>query len=244
MLVIPAIDLKGGRCVRLFQGDMRRETVYADDPTEVARRWQAEGARRLHLVDLDGAVSGASVNATAIVAVCRAVDIPVEVGGGIRSLGAVEEVLRLGATWAILGTVALRQPEILEEACRRFPGRVLVGIDARAGRVAVSGWTETTEVEAAALARRCAEAGAREIIFTDIERDGTQAGVNAEAAAALARAARLPVIASGGVASLGDIRRLKAVERDGVKGVIIGRSLYTGALTLGEAIREAEGAQA
>lgn len=241
MLVIPAIDLKGGKCVRLYQGKMDKTTVYADDPAAMARRWQEEGAERLHVVDLDGAVLGTNVNAGAIIAICQTVTIPIEVGGGIRSLRAIEQVLDLGVRWVILGTVACREPQVVAEACRNFPGRVLVGIDAREGKVAVAGWTETTEMEASTLAGRCAELGVKEIIYTDISRDGTQVGVNLTATAALARTISIPVIASGGVAGLEDIRRLKRVEQEGVKGVIIGRALYTGAIRLKEAIKEAQG---
>jgi phosphoribosylformimino-5-aminoimidazole carboxamide ribotide isomerase len=241
MLIIPAIDLKDGKCVRLYQGEMDKTTVYADDPVEVARRWQEEGAKRLHVVDLDGAVLGASVNAAAIAAICQTVTIPIEVGGGIRSLQAIEQVLDLGVKWVILGTVACREPQVVAEACRNFPGRILVGIDAREGKVAVAGWTETTEMTALTLADRCADLGVKEIIYTDISRDGTQAGVNVTATAALARAISIPVIASGGVAGLADIRRLRRAEQDGIKGVIIGRALYTGAIKLKEAIKEAQG---
>jgi phosphoribosylformimino-5-aminoimidazole carboxamide ribotide isomerase len=241
MLVIPAIDLKGGKCVRLYQGEMDKAAVYADNPVEVAHRWQEEGAERLHVVDLDGAVLGASVNVEAIATICQTVTIPIEVGGGIRSLRAIERVLELGVRWVILGTVACREPQMVAEACRSFPGQILVSIDAREGKVAVTGWTETTEMEAATLAGRCAELGVKEIIYTDISRDGTQVGVNLAATAALARAISIPVIASGGVAGLEDIRRLRSVEQDGVKGVIIGRALYTGAIKLKEAIKEAQG---
>jgi phosphoribosylformimino-5-aminoimidazole carboxamide ribotide isomerase len=240
MLIIPAIDLKGGKCVRLYQGKMDKATVYADNPAEMARRWQEAGAERLHIVDLDGAVSGVRVNAEALAAICQAVTMPIEVGGGIRNLQAIEQVLDLGVKWVILGTVACREPQVVAEACENFPGRILVGIDAREGKVAVSGWTETTEMTALTLAGRCADLGVKEIIYTDISRDGTQAGVNAAATAALARAISIPVIASGGVASLEDIRRLRGVEQDGVTGVIIGRALYTGAIKLEEAIKEAQ----
>ncbi len=240
MLIIPAIDLKGGKCVRLYQGEIDKATVYADDPAEMARRWQEEGAKRLHVVDLDGAVSGARVNAEAIAAICQAVTIPVEVGGGIRNLQAIEQVLDLGVQWVILGTVACRKPQVVAEACQNFPGQILVGIDAREGKVAVAGWTETTEMEALTLAGRCAGLGIKEIIYTDISRDGTQVGVNVTATAALAQATSIPVIASGGVAGLEDIRRLRGAEQDGIKGVIIGRALYTGAISLREAIKEAQ----
>ena len=237
MLIIPAIDLKAGQCVRLYQGDMDRATVYSDDPVETAQRWQREGSPRLHVVDLDAAVSGTTVNTSAIERICQALSIPVQVGGGIRSLATLERLLSLGVSRAILGTVAHRQPTLVAEACARFPGRITVGIDARAGRVAVQGWTETTDLEATDLALRCQDQGVSEIVYTDISRDGTQQGVNHEATGALAEAVSVPVIASGGVASTADIQRLLPFESSGVMGVIIGRALYTGGVQLGEAIR-------
>jgi len=237
MLVIPAIDLKEGRCVRLYQGDMNQATVYADDPVATALRWQSEGAERLHVVDLDGAVSGAGVNTAAIEHICQALTIPVQVGGGIRDVAAIERLLSRGVSRVILGTVAYRQPEIVATACQRFPGRITVGIDARAGKVAVQGWTEATELEAVELARRCASTGVSEIVYTDIARDGTSQGVNLDATLALARSVTLPIIASGGVASIQDIKRLLPLETEGITGVIVGRALYTGAVKLAEAIR-------
>jgi phosphoribosylformimino-5-aminoimidazole carboxamide ribotide isomerase len=241
MLVIPAIDLKGGRCVRLYQGDMNQATVYSDDPVATALRWQSEGAERLHVVDLDGAVSGAGVNTAVIEHICQALTIPVQVGGGIREVAAIERLLAMGVSRVILGTVAYRQPEVVATACRRFPGRITVGIDARAGKVAVQGWTEATELEAVELAKRCARMGVSEIIYTDIARDGTAQGVNLDATLALARAVALPIIASGGVASVHDIERLVPLEPDGVVGVIVGRALYTGTVKLAEALAIAKG---
>jgi phosphoribosylformimino-5-aminoimidazole carboxamide ribotide isomerase len=242
MLVIPAIDLKGGRCVRLYQGDMDRATVYSDDPVATALRWQSEGAERLHVVDLDGAVSGTGVNTAAIEHICAALTIPVQVGGGIRTVAAAEHLFASGVSRVILGTVAYRQPEIVAEACRRFPGSITVGIDARAGKVAVQGWTEATTLEAVTLAKQCAEMGVSEIVYTDIARDGTELGVNVDATLALARAVALPIIASGGVASLRDIERLAPFQKEGISGVIVGRALYTGAVNLAEAIAQAKGA--
>lgn len=237
MLVIPAIDLKEGRCVRLYQGDMNQATVYSDDPIATALRWQGEGAERLHVVDLDGAVSGAGVNTKAIEHICQALTIPVQVGGGIRDVAAIERLLASGVSRVILGTVAYRQPEVVAVACQRFPGRITVGIDARAGKVAVQGWTEATELEAVELARRCTSMGVSEIVYTDIARDGTSQGVNLDATLALARSVTLPIIASGGVASIQDIERLLPLETEGIAGVIVGRALYTGAVKLAEAIR-------
>jgi phosphoribosylformimino-5-aminoimidazole carboxamide ribotide isomerase len=241
MLVIPAIDLKAGQCVRLYQGDMGQATVYSDDPVATALSWQSDGAERLHVVDLDGAVSGAGVNTSVIERICAAVQIPVQVGGGIRTLQAIEHLVALGVSRVILGTIAYRQPDIVATAYQHFPGRITVGIDARAGKVAVQGWTEATELDAIDLATRCADMGASEIVYTDIARDGTGQGVNLDATVALARAVALPIIASGGVASLRDIARLRPLERDGILGVIVGRALYTGAVKLAEAITLARG---
>ena len=237
MDIIPAIDLKAGQCVRLYQGDMAQATIYSDDPAATARRWQDAGAEWLHVVDLDGAVSGAGVNTDAIARICRTVDIPVQLGGGLRSLEAIERVFSLGVRRAILGTVAYRQPDIVAEACQRFPRRITVGIDARDGKVAVQGWTQATELEATQLAKQCQDMGVGEIVYTDIARDGTGQGVNIEATRTLARALGIPVIASGGVASLRDIERLLLCEADGIRGLIIGRALYTGAIDLAEAIQ-------
>ncbi len=236
MLVIPAIDLKGSRCVRLYQGDMDRATVYSDDPVATALRWQSEGAERLHVVDLDGAVSGAGVNTAAIEQICAALTIPVQVGGGIRTVATAAQLFTCGVSRIILGTVAYRQPEVVAETCQRFPGRITVGIDARAGKVAVQGWTEATELDAVTLAQQCAEMGVSEIVYTDIARDGTEQGVNVDATLALAHTVALPIIASGGVASLRDIERLALLSQEGITGVIVGRALYTGAVNLAEAI--------
>ncbi|HXG22517.1 MAG TPA: 1-(5-phosphoribosyl)-5-[(5-phosphoribosylamino)methylideneamino]imidazole-4-carboxamide isomerase [Methylomirabilota bacterium] len=236
MLVIPAIDLKGGRCVRLYQGDLAQATVYSDDPVATALRWQSEGAERLHVVDLDGAVSGAGVNTTVIEQICQALTIPVQVGGGVRTVEAADHLFSRGVSRIILGTVAYRQPEVVATTCQRFPGRIIVGIDARAGKVAVQGWTEATELDAVTLAKRCADMGVSEIVYTDIARDGTEQGVNIDATLALARVVALPIIASGGVASLRDIERLAPLAKEGVAGVIVGRALYTGAVKLSKAI--------
>lgn len=235
MLIIPAIDLRGGRCVRLVQGRADAETVYSDDPVAVARAFAEAGARRLHVVDLDGAFEGLPRNLDVVTAIVQAVDIPVELGGGIRDMAAVDEVLRRGVQWVILGTAAVEQPELVDEACRRHPGRILVGIDARNGQVAVRGWVEGTAVDAVALARDMGRRGVEEIIFTDIARDGTLQGPNLEALARVA-AAGPRVIASGGVSSLDDVRALTALEAQGVVGVIIGKALYTGAVDLKEAL--------
>ncbi len=237
MIIFPAIDLRQGRVVRLRQGRADAETVFADDPLQVAGQWEQQGAAWLHVVNLDGAFGQQSPNLAVVRDIVAAVGIPVQFGGGLRDLAAVAEALRLGVARVILGTVAVRQPEVVAEAVRRFGAeRIVVGIDARDGRVAVHGWTEVSAVEAAELGRRMAGMGVRRAVYTDVSRDGMLTGVNVEATAALARATGLRVIASGGVASLDDIRRLKAVEPDGVEGVIIGQALYAGAVGLGEAI--------
>ena len=244
MLVIPAIDLKGGKCVRLLRGDLQAETVYGDDPVAMGRRWVDAGARYLHVVDLDGAVAGTPVNGEAIAALCAALPIPVEVGGGVRTHERAGAILAMGADRVIFGTAALEQPEVVAEACRRFPGRIAVGIDARGGRVAARGWRTTSAITAVELARRLAGVGIACIIYTDIERDGTQEGVNVAATRAVAEAVDVPVIASGGVGSLADIAALLPSAAVGVSGVIVGRALYTGAVQLDEAIRLAAGAAA
>jgi phosphoribosylformimino-5-aminoimidazole carboxamide ribotide isomerase len=237
MLIIPAVDLRAGRCVRLLQGRAEAETVFSDDPVAMARRWQSEGAPRLHVVDLDGAFGGGSAQTTIIRDIAGAVSIPVEVGGGLRSPEHIETVLEAGARWAIVGTRAALDPVFLGEVCRRFADRIIVGVDASDGRVAVDGWTRVLDLEAVALARAAAAAGACTIIYTDIARDGTQSGPNVWSTEAVARAAGIPVFASGGVGSLEDIRQLAGIP--GVDGVVVGRALYTGALTLSDALAEA-----
>ena len=236
MIVYPAIDLRGGRCVRLTQGDFAQETVYGDDPVTVARRWEVLGARWLHVVDLDGARAGRPAQATLVAAICAAVRIPVQVGGGLRDSAAVEEVLEAGAARAILGTVAVRDPARCAMLCRAFPGRVAVGIDARDGQVRVAGWLEAERVDAATLARAAAERGAACIIYTDIGRDGTEQGPDLEGTRAVARASGISVIASGGVGVLEHIRAVAGLQADGVSGVIVGRALYTGAVDLRDAL--------
>ncbi len=236
MIVIPAIDIKGGRCVRLEQGRMDRETVFSDDPAAMARQWASQGASLIHVVDLDGAVSKKPRNQTAIAAIAAAVDVPLQLGGGIRGLDTIEMYLALGVQRIVIGTEAIRNPDLLEEAGRRFPGRMVVAIDARNGQVAIEGWTETTATTAIDLARRFEDCGLAAINFTDIHRDGMQTGPNIAATGQLARAVSIPVVASGGVSTLDDIRRLKPLEADGVTGVITGKALYSGSLDLRAAI--------
>jgi phosphoribosylformimino-5-aminoimidazole carboxamide ribotide isomerase len=244
MLVIPAIDLKGGRCVRLVQGDMQRETVFAEDPVAVARDFERAGAEWIHVVDLDGAISGRPVNEEAIARVCRGVGAMIEVGGGIRDLATLERVLGAGAGRVVLGTAALEDPEFFATACRRHPGRILAGIDARKGKVSVAGWTKDSTTDAAGLAVEVQRAGAAAIVFTDIARDGTGDGVNAAAVDALAAEVDVSVIASGGVASLDDIRKLRALGRRNLDAVIVGRAIYVGAVDLATALRVGHGTEA
>lgn len=237
MDVIPAIDLLEGRCVRLYQGDYEQSQVFDENPVAVAQQWESQGAARLHLVDLDGAKVGHPVNWAAIEAIVQAVSIPVEVGGGLRDYPSVANLLALGVRWAILGTVAVEQPELVQQLCSEFPGQIIVGIDARNGKVATRGWLETSEVDAIELAQRMTEMGVAAIIYTDIHRDGTLQGPNQQALRELASAISTPVIASGGVSSLTDVLGLLALEPVGVSGVIIGRALYTGDVLLKEAVR-------
>ena len=237
MILFPAIDLKGGQCVRLKLGDMAEATVFNDDPAAQARAFEAQGFRWLHLVDLDGAFAGRPVNAAAIEAILAAVTIPVQLGGGIRDLAMIETWLARGIRRVILGTVALRDPDLVKDACRRHPGRIAVGIDAKGGKVAVEGWAETSELTSIDLARRFADAGVAAIIFTDVDRDGVLKGLNIEATLALAGAVNIPVIASGGLASLADIRRLLEPDCTMLEGAISGRALYDGRLNAAEALK-------
>ena len=237
MLIIPAIDIKDGRCVRLYQGEMDKDTIYYESPVEAAKHWAEQGAELLHVVDLNGAVEGRPVHKQEVTAICLGFGVPVELGGGLRSLEAVEESFALGVDRVVLGTAAYENPDFLRAVCNKYPGKIIVGIDAREGRVAIKGWKKDTSMDAAELAERCEKEGASRIIYTDISRDGTRLGINTEETLRVARAVRVPIIASGGVASLDDIRRLKALEKDGVEGVIVGRALYSGAFTLWEAIR-------
>jgi phosphoribosylformimino-5-aminoimidazole carboxamide ribotide isomerase len=228
VILFPAIDWKGGQCVRLLKGDMRAATVFNDDPAAQARLFEVQGFRWLHVVDLDGAIAGKASNAPAVESILRAVAIPVQLGGGIRDAGSIERWLERGVRRVILGTAALANPALVREACHAYPGSIAVGIDARGGKVAVEGWAKTSEVPALELALRVEDAGVTTIIYTDIDRDGALTGVNVEATAALATRLETPVIASGGVASLNDIRALQRHESDGIEGVICGRALYDG----------------
>lgn len=241
MIVFPAIDIRGGKCVRLTEGRFDAETVFADDPVDMARRWALEGAEYLHVVDLDGARAGAPVNLEIVKRIVAATGLPVQLGGGIRSLESIAAILAAGVARVILGSVAVREPLLVRAACLGYGKRIVVGIDARDGVVAVEGWGVSGGVGAEELAARMAEAGVARIIYTDISRDGTLGGVNVAATRALAKAAGVPVIASGGVASLADIAAVRAAEADGVEGVIVGKALYTGAVNLAEALKAARG---
>jgi phosphoribosylformimino-5-aminoimidazole carboxamide ribotide isomerase len=242
MILFPAIDLKGGACVRLLHGEMSAATVFNDDPAAQARNFAAAGFEWLHVVDLDGAFAGRPVNGAAVAAIVAAISLPVQLGGGIRDAAQIAWWLEHGIRRVVLGTVALREPSLVKAACRAHPGRIVVGIDARRGRVAVEGWATTSEMTARELALRFEDAGAAAIVYTDIDRDGGLTGVNVEATATLAAALTTPVIASGGVASLDDLVRLKAHEADGIAGVICGRALYDGRIDPAEALAVLRGA--
>ena len=237
MEVIPAIDLKGGRCVRLLQGDFDKETVFSTDPGAVARGWEQAGALRIHVVDLEGAASGRPENAEAVARILESVDIPVQLGGGIRNMETLEGWLDKGVQRVVLGTAAVEDPDFLQEALRRFGESVVVGIDARDGRVAASGWKRTTEVDAIELIERMKGFGARRIIYTDISRDGMLSGPNLESVRQVVSSTKVPVIASGGVST---IEHLKSLRELGVEGAIVGRALYTGDVNLREAIQTVE----
>ena len=241
MILYPAIDLKGGECVRLLRGEMDAATVYNPDPASQAKAFQDAGCAWIHVVDLDGAFAGEAVNGAAVRSILSAVDVPVQLGGGIRSRQHIDTWLEAGISRVILGTVALRDPELVIAACRAHPGKIAVGIDARGGKVAVEGWAETSEITATDLALKFEDAGVAAIIFTDIDRDGALQGPNLEATGALARALSTPVIASGGVSSLEDLRAIAKLDRDGVAGAIVGRALYDGRVDVTGAVRALAG---
>ncbi|MGH7323040.1 MAG: 1-(5-phosphoribosyl)-5-[(5-phosphoribosylamino)methylideneamino]imidazole-4-carboxamide isomerase [Candidatus Rokuibacteriota bacterium] len=234
MIVIPAIDVRRGRCVRLRQGRAEAETVFAEDPAAMAKRWVDLGAERLHVVDLDGALGGPRQTALLRRIIEAAAPVPVQLGGGLRDEGAVDEMLEAGARWVVVGTRAALDPTFLTAVCRRHPARVIVAVDGRGPRVAVKGWTEVADVTVADLGRQAQGAGAAALLYTDVSRDGTERGPNVEDTEALARTMSMPILASGGVASIEDLRRLATIR--GVAGVVVGRALYTGAIDLGQAV--------
>ncbi|MFP4058397.1 MAG: 1-(5-phosphoribosyl)-5-[(5-phosphoribosylamino)methylideneamino]imidazole-4-carboxamide isomerase [Candidatus Brocadiia bacterium] len=235
-MVIPAVDIRGGRCVRLLQGRLDAETVYFDDPVDAAHRWADQGAELVHVVDLDGAVEGRPANFDAVARIAEEVDVPIEVGGGVRTDEAVARYLELGVERLVLGTRALREPQWLASLCERYPGRIVAGVDARDGRVTVEGWARTSGVDALDFARRLDALGLRALVYTDVATDGTLSGPNLGALGRLVEAVSTPVVASGGIASLDDVERVAAL---GVEGMIIGQALFTGALSLPEAMARA-----
>ncbi|OED43289.1 1-(5-phosphoribosyl)-5-[(5-phosphoribosylamino)methylideneamino]imidazole-4-carboxamide isomerase [Endozoicomonas sp. (ex Bugula neritina AB1)] len=236
MIVIPAIDLKDGACVRLRQGEMGDATVFGDDPVAMAGRWVEAGCRRLHLVDLNGAFEGKPINAKAVHGIASEYPhVPIQIGGGVRDLKIIEAYLDAGVSWVIIGTKAVTEPDFVKEACREFGGHIIVGIDARNGMVATDGWANVTDVEAGDLARQFEQNGVSSIVYTDIARDGMMQGVNVESTMQLASGISIPVIASGGITNMDDIRALKAVAHEGIEGAITGRAIYEGSLDLAEA---------
>lgn len=237
MIIFPAIDLRNGKCVRLVQGELDKETVFSDNPVEMAKSWEAQGATFLHLVDLDGAFAGKPQNLEIIKEIVTAISIPVQLGGGIRSLDTIEEVLNAGVNRVILGTVAIKNPTMVQQACAKYPGRIVVGIDSKQGKVAVEGWGETSTETTVELANKMKDMGIQRIIFTDISKDGMLEGPNLASTKELALQTGLKIIASGGVSSIEDIKALKELEIAGVEGVIVGKALYTEAIKLTEAIK-------
>ncbi len=240
MLIIPAIDIKDGKCVRLEQGDMNSATIFSDKAGETASKWKGLGAQRLHVVDLNGAIEKSPQNLPSIQRIIQSIHIPVQVGGGIRDLKTIQQYFDIGMAKVVIGTEAIRNPELVRQACKDHPGGIVVGIDARKGRVAIEGWTQTTDILAIDLARQFEDYGVAAINFTDIHRDGMQTGPNIEETRQLAEAVRIPIVASGGVSTLEDIRNLLPLSKSGVIGVITGKALYSGTLNLKEAIELAK----
>ena len=238
MLIIPAIDLKDGACVRLRQGLMDDSTVYGDNPVEMARRWVEAGTRRLHLVDLNGAFDGKPINGDAVTSIAKAYpDLPIQIGGGIRNLETIEHYINAGVNYLIVGTRAVKDPGFVSEACKAFPGHIIVGLDAKDGLVATDGWAQVSDIKATELAKRFEQDGVESIVYTDISRDGMMQGVNVEQTVAMARASSIPVIASGGITNMSDVEALALVEGEGILGAITGRAIYEGTLDVAEAQR-------
>ena len=238
MLIIPAIDLKDGACVRLRQGLMDDSTVYGDNPVEMARRWVEAGTRRLHLVDLNGAFDGKPINGDAVTSIAKAYpDLPIQIGGGIRNLETIEHYINAGVNCLIIGTKAVKDPGFVSEACKAFPGHIIVGLDAKDGLVATDGWAQVSDIKATELAKRFEQDGVESIVYTDISRDGMMQGVNVEQTVAMARASSIPVIASGGITNMSDVEALALVEGEGILGAITGRAIYEGTLDVSEAQR-------
>jgi phosphoribosylformimino-5-aminoimidazole carboxamide ribotide isomerase len=237
MILYPAIDLKDGKCVRLFQGDMQKATVFSFDPADQAARFEREGFAWLHIVDLNGAFKGKPVNASAVEAILAQVKIPVQLGGGIRDMAMIEHWLKAGVSRVILGTAALRNPDFVKDACRKFPGKIVVGIDAKGGKVAVEGWAEVSDMQASDLAKKFEDAGVSAIIYTDIARDGAMQGPNVQETVHLAEQISTPVIASGGISSVDDIKRYKEFESKGIAGCVLGRAIYDGKIKAVEALK-------
>ena len=240
MFIIPAVDIKNGQCVRLAQGDFDRVTVYAENPTDMAQLWAQKGAKRIHVVDLDGSVAGLPKNAPVILNIAKSISVPIEVGGGIRNMETISYYLENGISSVILGTAAIQDEEFVKTAAEIYPGKIILGIDALGGQVAVRGWTQKTSQNAVELARCYEKCGIQAIVYTDIQRDGMETGVNVEATSALATAVAIPVIASGGVATLADIDALLSIKDCKFYGVIVGRALYTGAIALEDAIAKTQ----
>ncbi|KPJ55779.1 MAG: 1-(5-phosphoribosyl)-5-[(5-phosphoribosylamino)methylideneamino] imidazole-4-carboxamide isomerase [Deltaproteobacteria bacterium DG_8] len=236
MQIIPAIDLKGGYCVRLEQGEMSRETIFSPHPAEVARHWESLGSKMLHIVDLEGAFTGKPQNQDAIYQILRSVAIPLQLGGGIRNLNTIEHYLSLGVKQVVLGTIAYQQPSLLKEACQKFPHQIVVSVDARDGKIAIKGWSETIAERATDLVKGLEDKGVEAIVFTDIKRDGMMSGPNVKSIKELAEATHIPLIASGGVTTLNHIKELVKLEDCGVEGIIIGRALYEGSIDLRKAL--------
>jgi phosphoribosylformimino-5-aminoimidazole carboxamide ribotide isomerase len=236
LIVIPAVDIKGGKCVRLRQGLMDKETVFSDNPEEIALQWEERGAKKLHIVDLDGAVYGGTLNKKTVEKVLKQISIPIQLGGGIRNLRTIGEYIDMGIDQVILGTVAYKNPKLVEEACKRYTGKVIVSIDSRDNYISVEGWTESTQMVAIDLAKNFEHMGVYSIIYTDIKRDGMEVGLNLDAIRKFADALNIQVIAAGGISSLRDIEGLSTLEAYGVSGAIIGKALYSGAIRLEEAI--------